>query len=726
MCAIRDGPCDLSEAARAAGGASQVMRLPGGGAVEVVFFFDFASVGSYLLAAQLRPWAERFGVTLRPYPVDSAALAALSGEPTVRHAEAGARYERADAQRWAVRLGVGLRWSAEPPKSGLALRVSAALAHAHPEVSWAFISAAFSRAWADGAALDEPGLRALLGVLLGADLADVTLRAATAMDAFSDLEEQTRRAQRLGLFDVPTLRVGDALFVGHDRLAFASAAVLEARLSSAHPGDLIQQLALLLLDLDDARRQRFIDLVAPAASLKAPEDDEVEDEGARVQSWMEALAHVLSSQRPTSGTSEPARAVTPTRPLALALWWAAQDEPLGALQARLSAAAPLRPPPAAEGALIWVTLAWGGRALVSVEASGAALGAWAAPVRLLMSARTPHGRARALLCEPQASPVLASHGPGDGGEVKPLLLEGGWRVCVLDGVCAEDQALHLAAARHGAHILVLCGLDDQDPRPLASARATGRWVIAYGPRRLRLCDGQGQWALFDAQDEGGSDREGWWAPLTWPPLLSASAVGRGVRAWQVPDARAVLLNELPVVLGPPNSDAELQLACRGHSLRLEIASMRSTISPGRPFEVIRLDAGPLVIIPVFGDQVRAADLLADRVLRALSRATTDCALLIVNYWPEAEAAAVAGFALDMAAAAVEHQAPVAVIVGERPIDLWHREQDEPRAYRIEPEGDLFHFDITLQPSIKARQRQALARVGAQPQRYVDMLFATTS
>lgn len=695
--------------------------------IDVVFYFDFGSPRAYLLAAQLGEWMGRLPVRLRPYPVDSGVMGAMSGEPAVRHAEAGMKYLRMDAERWAAKLGVGLDWGSEPVKSGLALRVCLQLQESHPALVWPMVRAAFERAWSGPGGLSEGHLRVLLSALqLGDDAAEQVLRAAASAEAFGELEDHTKRAVRMGLFDVPTLRVGDALFVGHDRLEMAGEAVLEAVLGVADVTKLRHQLSALLLELTDERRRRFLEQVAPvvvqgqdAAHKTAAQITAAENEEHRLLLALESLAHLLSSHGGAAAINErggerangpQAGDAPPAQGLSVGVLVSRRDVPIHLISTLM--------PTAAGGN------GHGNSAMLLAPASvliaydvGVSLGPWGGPGGLLARAQTPQSQSRALVCAPGEQAWVLSQDPSEAGDLKGGVGEvGDWRVSVLDGARAKDQALCKAAAVSGAHLLVLYGIDDLDPRPIAAARATGRWVLTCDDNTLRLCDAQGhwlEWPLRAGFEEGLPTLH-----LTWPPILPP---GQTVNVWEPPEARSVLLNEVPISLGAMGSDAELILACRGHSLRLETANMRCTLSPGRPFEIIRLEAGPLVVLPFFGDQLRAYDLIAERLLKALCRAPQEGCLLLVSYWPDTDAASVAAFSLDMAAAAVAHQVPVAVVVGERVVDLWHPEQDEPCAYRIEPEGDSFQFNATLQPTLRARQKQLIDHLGASPLRYLNML-----
>jgi 2-hydroxychromene-2-carboxylate isomerase len=176
----------------------------------IVFHFDFLSPYAYLAWTQIHGIAERHGRTVAPVPTLLAAL--LAHGKTKGPAEIPAKriYLVADTVRTAKVLGVPYAPPASHPFNPLlALRIASLDGSA--EEKRARIDALYTAAWARSEPIEtEADAAKIVGSVLA--------RRATEQDAKDRLRKQTEDAIACGVFGVPTMFVGRAMFWGVDTL----------------------------------------------------------------------------------------------------------------------------------------------------------------------------------------------------------------------------------------------------------------------------------------------------------------------------------------------------------------------------------------------------------------------------------------------------------------------------------------------------------------------------
>ena len=181
-------------------------------------YFDLGSPYAYL-AVERAPAV--LGVEPELRPVLLGAIFAHRGrgswaETTERAANIG------ELERRAAAYGLPLRWPAVwPPNSLTAMRgaiVAGREGRARP-----FALAAFRAAFAEGRDLSDPKVVVDAGRGAGLDPERLS-RAVSDPEVKLELRRATDEAFAAGVRGVPTLRVGDALFYGDDRLDEAAAA----------------------------------------------------------------------------------------------------------------------------------------------------------------------------------------------------------------------------------------------------------------------------------------------------------------------------------------------------------------------------------------------------------------------------------------------------------------------------------------------------------------------
>jgi 2-hydroxychromene-2-carboxylate isomerase len=185
------------------------------------FFYDFVSPYSYLASTRVEALAARTGATLRWRPFLLGGVFKATGNHAPLDVPAKGRHMWLDLERWARRLGVGLqRPEPFPFASILALRTALAAEAAGSLVP--YTHAVYRAAWVDGRDVASPEVLAAVASEAGLDGAALVAAAPGYKEA---LMKQTQAAVDRGAFGAPACFVGEALFIGNDRLEFVEEAL---------------------------------------------------------------------------------------------------------------------------------------------------------------------------------------------------------------------------------------------------------------------------------------------------------------------------------------------------------------------------------------------------------------------------------------------------------------------------------------------------------------------
>jgi 2-hydroxychromene-2-carboxylate isomerase len=194
------------------------------GVLPVSVYFDFTCPYAYIAMTRLPQIEETLGraVTLKPVLLGGLfhALEQPQNMSTTLSPQK-AENNRKEVVRWAswynTPINTPLR---HPNRSVLALRVLLAT----PKDAWRKVIAAFYAVyWVESADISDAEVLSARLTTLGLDAAQILKRAGTA-EIKDALREQTKAAFDLGVFGVPTIQVGDALFWGQDRVDMALSA----------------------------------------------------------------------------------------------------------------------------------------------------------------------------------------------------------------------------------------------------------------------------------------------------------------------------------------------------------------------------------------------------------------------------------------------------------------------------------------------------------------------
>jgi 2-hydroxychromene-2-carboxylate isomerase len=191
------------------------------GAVE--FWFEFASTYSYPAAMRVEALARGAEVDLawRPFLLGPIFVAQGWRDSPFNLYPVKGRYMWRDLERTCVRLGLPFRRPTTFPRSGL---LAARVATAAADAAWMpeFVRGVYRANFADDRDIAQPTVVEEVLAALGVDARAWVAQATT--DAVKErLRATTNEAVALGVFGAPTMRVGNELFWGNDRLEEAIA-----------------------------------------------------------------------------------------------------------------------------------------------------------------------------------------------------------------------------------------------------------------------------------------------------------------------------------------------------------------------------------------------------------------------------------------------------------------------------------------------------------------------
>ena len=193
---------------------------------SVEFYFDFGSPTTYLAWTQLPAICTATGATLVYRPMLLGGVFQATGNASPVAIPAKGRFMLQDLQRFAKRYQVPLQFNPNFPINTLTLmRVATALQMHQPQRFEAFVAAMFKAIWVDALNMGDPAVVAKVLENNGFD-PDQLLQLAGDPQVKDALTTGTENAVKRGLFDAPSMLVGEELFFGQDRLDFVREALL--------------------------------------------------------------------------------------------------------------------------------------------------------------------------------------------------------------------------------------------------------------------------------------------------------------------------------------------------------------------------------------------------------------------------------------------------------------------------------------------------------------------
>ena len=190
------------------------------------YFFDFGSPTSYLAWTQLPGLVAETGAELVWRPMLLGGVFKATGNASPVNVPAKGRWMGSDIARWARRYGVPFRFNPHFPINTLTLmRGATGLQLRAPERFARYCEVVSKAMWEEGANLGDPGVLAATLAAAGFDVEAFTALVADP-EVKARLVATTEEAVARGVFGAPTFFVGEAMFIGQDRLDFVREALL--------------------------------------------------------------------------------------------------------------------------------------------------------------------------------------------------------------------------------------------------------------------------------------------------------------------------------------------------------------------------------------------------------------------------------------------------------------------------------------------------------------------
>ena len=189
----------------------------------VEFWFEFGSTYSYPAAMRIEALARAAGAPVSWHPFLLGPIFGAQGwnDSPFNIYPAKGRYMWRDLERICAAQAIPFRKPTVFPRNGLlAARVACAFADA-PWVA-AFVRGVYTANFAEDLDISDLAVVATLLADVGQEAPPILERAG-GPPAKALLRAQTERAEQLGIFGAPMLRVGSELFWGNDRLEAAFA-----------------------------------------------------------------------------------------------------------------------------------------------------------------------------------------------------------------------------------------------------------------------------------------------------------------------------------------------------------------------------------------------------------------------------------------------------------------------------------------------------------------------
>ena len=182
------------------------------------FYFDFISPFSYFAFHRVPALASRHGYRVAWHVIDLAETKRLAGNtgPTSREQPLKRRYNQHDKDRWAARYGIPI---VNPTTYGPDRLNKGKYFADDRGATEAYLACAWRKVWGEGG--DMAGDAILRDAARQCGWNEETFLAFTqSPEADERYRQGTRAAHERGVFGVPTMMVGDAMWWGNDRLDF--------------------------------------------------------------------------------------------------------------------------------------------------------------------------------------------------------------------------------------------------------------------------------------------------------------------------------------------------------------------------------------------------------------------------------------------------------------------------------------------------------------------------
>ncbi len=638
--------------------------------MKLRFYFDYSDYRSYLMMHALRA-LDDLPVSVQWIALDAYSLRALSGCASHEQSPNEREFSRREAQRFCMREGIEFVWQSERIHHGTALRAGIWLM-VHDTVHFEpFSRKVLEIMWGLGKQVDAVMLRQILTEL---DIdAEKMLGRVSERENFQLQDACLQEALADGIFDVPTVVIGDELVCHFDHADEMRRLALVEWLQSLPPSLLCQTLAREFLQQPrEVFRQKLSGLTRKFG-LRQTINTQIEG--------INAIQHTLAI--PGSQWHISKRPVRED----LKIHVCRHGRDLAEIFASTC-----------EGAVNLcpqMYLAYHPDMHFDVSGMGPRLFyAW------VKSEQTV-----GLLClRVDAGSRLHTAWIPDRDVMEETLR--GWSVMAVSSAASPDLNLARLCAHVGAHCVIRTE-EGESPLSEAFGSLATAWILEISHRGVAVID-----------------TEAHRRPLVPGTILHLSGSFRmpdsGV--WQSPAPRTLLLCDKALTFGELSAHADIELSSRGTSLLVMTAEQSSELISTRPYERVRVNGELILLMPLNAEQLFVTELISHRLLDAFNQAPRESLPILVSYWSELEFEMLEIIRPVMAAWIKTFRLPIVLVVGTQVVEIWlANAQGQP--YRIEKEDDCFSIDMAELLSNADWFAQMLNTLGISEQQYLTRLQA---
>lgn len=190
------------------------------------FYFDFLSPFAYLMHHRLPSIAQQHGyrIVYRAIDLPMTKRAAGNSGPANREIPSKFRYLMTDLSRWAQRYGIPLQL---PPSLDSARLNKGSFYAMQKGAADVYVDRAWRATWSVGGDMSSDQLLSTIALEMGWNVSEF-IDFTSSDEAERLYEREGREAHDNGVFGVPTVRIGEHLWWGNDRLDFLAEHLREA------------------------------------------------------------------------------------------------------------------------------------------------------------------------------------------------------------------------------------------------------------------------------------------------------------------------------------------------------------------------------------------------------------------------------------------------------------------------------------------------------------------
>ena len=623
-----------SHRARTAFGFARLPVFP----MKLRFFLDYSDYRSYLMMHALRA-LDALPIAIQWVVLDAYSLRALSGTSRSSLSKLEREYEKREALRYCAREGIEFVWQDEKIHLGMPLRAAAWMSAHAPQCLEPFSRKILEMIWGRGIKPDHNDLQNMLKAL---DLGESGLSPSFEKEAFQVQDSLLREAIADGIFDVPSLLIGDQMFAHFDAAHEMRRLALLECLRKIPQNIVYNAFATELMTRSNDSCRRCLDEMvrkneASQSTLL------VMDQGFKIKHLLDIPEYPWIVERPAPPTNLGGFYVD-AHDIASAL----RKSRVGALNF---------------GILNDVT------SVENLRFDGRGDFLFCTPIR------RAERDAFLVLFVDETGKIHEISAPSKDRDALSTAL-GGWNIAAIDPNVHDDLNVYRLAAIDGMHLC--CRMGDKSPIAESAGCLANTWILEFCGEKI---------FVVDSAAHRRELRRGQAVEFTINPLLPDAKV------WKPTAPRTLLLCDQSLKLGDIVENDDLGFAVRGTSLVVSAPTQRSEISPIRVFDLVRIRNRVIVIVPLFAEMVSRTEAVSQRFIQMLNRAPREGMPIFVNYWNELEFEMLEKMRPVLAATSQMFLVPIVLVVGVQIVEVWLPGNFK-MAWRLEKEGEHYALDLS--------------------------------